>query len=156
MVDNIQAEVNQPKNNLSHISLIKLLIVEELRRLSKEWDSFLFLADIPRDLKGDPPLPTREATSRSVKVGIKGDVGKGKIVEGSSPQQPIPRKRGRPRKNKDLREPQAPHEPRAKSIAKKLLMHDVWIELIEGSSQEICDRRRRPSTESMDVRYPSQ
>jgi len=35
MVDNIQAEADQPKN-LSHISLIKMLIVEELRRLGKD------------------------------------------------------------------------------------------------------------------------
>jgi hypothetical protein len=54
MVDNVQAEADQLKKNLSHISLIKLLIVEELRQLGKDWDSFLFSTDIPRDPKGDP------------------------------------------------------------------------------------------------------
>jgi hypothetical protein len=62
MIENIQAEVNQPKKNLSHISLIKLLIVEELRLLGKDWDSFIFLANMPRDPKGDPPLPMRSSS----------------------------------------------------------------------------------------------
>jgi hypothetical protein len=47
MVDNVQAEVDQPRKNLCHISLIKLLVVEELGRLYKDWDSFLISADIP-------------------------------------------------------------------------------------------------------------
>jgi hypothetical protein len=70
MADNVQAEANQSNNNLSHISLIKLLIVEELRRLGKDLGSFLFSVDIPRDPKGDPPLPMGETTSRSVEAGI--------------------------------------------------------------------------------------
>jgi hypothetical protein len=116
----------------------------------------MFSADIPRDPKGDPPLPTGETTSRSAEAGIEGAAGKGKTVEGSSPQQPVPRKRGRPRKNKEPGEAQAPNEPRAQSVAEKLLMHVVRLEPVEGSSREICDRRRRSGTESMDVREPSQ
>jgi hypothetical protein len=72
MENSVQAKADQPKKNLSHISLIKLLIVEELGRLGKGWDSFILSTDIPRDPKGDPPLPTREETSHSVKAGIEG------------------------------------------------------------------------------------
>jgi hypothetical protein len=50
----------------------------------------MLLVDIPRDPKGDPSLPTREATYRSTEVGIEGAAEKGNIVEVSSPQNPIP------------------------------------------------------------------
>jgi hypothetical protein len=116
----------------------------------------LFSADIPRDPKGDPPLPTGETTSRSAEARIEGAAGKGKTVEGSSPQQPVPRKRGRPRKNKNVEEAQAPNEPRTQSVAEKLLMCVVRLEPIEGSSWESCERWRRLGTESMDVRESSQ
>jgi hypothetical protein len=86
----VQAEANQPKKKLSYTSIIKLLIVEKLRGLGKDCDSFLFSTDIPRDLKGDPPLPMGEAASRSAEEGIDGAARKGKIVEILSPQQPIP------------------------------------------------------------------
>jgi hypothetical protein len=65
MADNVQAEADQPGKNLSHLSLIKLLVVEELRWLNKDWDSFMISADIPRDPKGDIPLSARETTFHS-------------------------------------------------------------------------------------------
>jgi hypothetical protein len=61
MADNVRAETNQPKKKLSHVSLIKLLIVEELRRLGNNWDLFLLTADIPRDPRGDSPLPAEKS-----------------------------------------------------------------------------------------------
>jgi hypothetical protein len=105
MADSIRAEANQPKKKLSHVSLIKLLIVEELRRLGKNWDSFLLTISIPRDPKGDSPLPTGKVTSHHA------EEEEGKTLEALSPQQSIPRKRGRPRKNKETGESQAPSEP---------------------------------------------
>jgi hypothetical protein len=77
-------------------------------------------------------------------------------VEVSSPQNPVPWKRGRPTNNKEPGEAQYSNEPRAQLVVDKLLMHVVWIKPVEGSSQEICDRRRRTGTESMDVRESSQ
>jgi hypothetical protein len=59
MADNVRAETNQPKKKLSHVSLIKLLIVEELRQLRNNWDSFLLTAGIPRDPRGDSHLPAK-------------------------------------------------------------------------------------------------
>jgi hypothetical protein len=66
MADNVQAKADHPGNNLSHLSLIKLLVVEELRHLNKDWDSFMILVNIPRDPKGGIPLSTRETTLHSV------------------------------------------------------------------------------------------
>jgi hypothetical protein len=56
MADDFRADTNQPKKKPYHVSLIKLLIVKELRRLGNNWDSFLLSVDIPRDPKGDSPL----------------------------------------------------------------------------------------------------
>jgi hypothetical protein len=47
MVDNAQDEENQSKKKLSHVSLIKLMVVEELRQLGRNWDSFFLIAGIP-------------------------------------------------------------------------------------------------------------
>jgi hypothetical protein len=123
MADNVQAEANQPKKNLSHISLIKLLIVEQLRKLGKSWNLFLLATDIPRDPKGDSSLPMGKETSHSAEAEIGRAAEKEKTLEASSPQQSIPQKRGRPRKNRETGKAQAPNEPRAKSVAEELLMH---------------------------------
>jgi hypothetical protein len=143
MADNVQAEADQPKKNLFHISLIKLLVVEELRRLGKDWDSFLISVDIPRDPKGDFPLPTGETTFRSAGARMEEAAGKGKIIEDSSSQQPVPRKRGRPRLIKKPEETQAPNEPHTQSVAEKLLMRVVRLEPVEGSSQGISERQEK-------------
>jgi len=110
--DIVQDEADQPGNNLSYLSLIKLLVVEELRRLNKDWDSFLISADIPRDPKEDIPLFARETTFHSIGARKEDVTGKGKEIEDSSSHQPTPRKRGRPRLIKKPEEIQAPNEPR--------------------------------------------
>jgi hypothetical protein len=72
------------------------------------------------------------------------------------PNKSIPQKRGRPRKNKETGEAQAPSEPRAKSVVEELLMRAIQLEPVEGPSRETCDRRRRPDTEGTNIREPSQ
>jgi hypothetical protein len=39
MADNVQAKVGKPENKLFHFSLIKMLVVEDLRNLNKDWNS---------------------------------------------------------------------------------------------------------------------
>jgi hypothetical protein len=48
MAESVQAKADQPRNNLFHFSLINMLVVEELIRLNKDWNSFLISANIPR------------------------------------------------------------------------------------------------------------
>jgi hypothetical protein len=84
MVENIQAKADQAGKNLSHLSLIKFLAVEELRWLNKYWNSFMILANIPRDPKGDMRLSTRETKFRSAGVRREDVTGKGKEIEYSS------------------------------------------------------------------------
>jgi hypothetical protein len=65
MVDSVQAKVDQPGNNLFHFSLIKMLVVEELRHWNKDWNSFMISDNIPRDPKGEIPLSAEESTLHS-------------------------------------------------------------------------------------------
>jgi hypothetical protein len=51
MADSVQAKADQPENNLFHFSLIKMLVVEELGNLNRDWDSFLISTNIPWTLK---------------------------------------------------------------------------------------------------------
>jgi hypothetical protein len=67
-----------------------MLVVEELRHLNKDWNSFMILANIPRDPKGDVPLSAEESTLHSSEA-RKEDVierRKGKEIEDSSFSQP--------------------------------------------------------------------
>jgi hypothetical protein len=41
MVDKVHAKANQLKSILFHFSLVKLLVVEEIRKLNRDWYSFL-------------------------------------------------------------------------------------------------------------------
>jgi len=58
-----------------------------------------------------------------------------RTLEDMPPRQQIPRRRGRPRKNKEAEETQVPNKPHAKLVAKELLMHAIWLEPVEGTSQ---------------------
>jgi hypothetical protein len=127
MADNVQDEVDQLRKNLFHLSLIKLLVVEELRQMEKDWDSFLISADIPRDPKGDFLLSVRETTFHTMGERMEEATRKGKEIEFSSSHRPTPQKRGRPMLIKKPEETQAPSEPCTQSVAEKLLMHIVRL-----------------------------
>jgi hypothetical protein len=152
MENNVWDEANQPKKKLSHVSLIKLLIVEDLRRLGNNWDSFILIVNIPRDPKGYSPLPMEKVTSHHTEVEIGRVAEEGKKLAAPSPQQSIPRKRGKPRKNKETGEAQVLSKPREKSYAKDLLMRAILLEPVEGPSRETCYIRRRKDTEGTYIR----
>ena len=72
-----------------------MLVVEELRNLNKDWNSFLILPNIPRDPKGDIPLSAKKSTLHSLEE-RRGDVTerrKGKEMEDSSFDEPTSQKR---------------------------------------------------------------
>jgi hypothetical protein len=116
VVDSVRDDTNQTKKKPYHVLLIKLLIVEELRRLGNHWDLFLLIVGIPRDPKEDYPLLAEKVTSHRAKAEIGRTAKEGKTLAATSPQQPIHRNSGRPRKNKETGEAQVPNEPHAKSI----------------------------------------
>jgi len=58
----------------------------------------------------------------------------GRTLEDMPPKQQIPRKRGRPRNNRESGETQIPSESCARSTAKELLMRVTQLEPVEVSS----------------------
>jgi hypothetical protein len=90
-VDSAQAKADQSKRKLSHVSLIKLLIVEELIWLVRNQDSFFLTTGIPKDPKGDFPLPVERVVSHRTEARVEEAAQEGKMLEALSPKQKIPR-----------------------------------------------------------------
>jgi hypothetical protein len=59
MADRVQARVDQIKSSMFHFSLVNLLVVEELIKLNRDWDSFLPQQTFPWILKEIPPCLLR-------------------------------------------------------------------------------------------------
>jgi hypothetical protein len=59
---------DQLKSRMFQFYLVKMLVVEEIRKLNKYWDSFLHSTNISLDSKGDTPLSTEKSTSNSSRV----------------------------------------------------------------------------------------
>jgi hypothetical protein len=156
MEDNIRAKTNQPNKKLSHASLINLLIVEELRRLGNNFDSFILIVWIPKDPKRYYHLLVEKGTSHRTKRELERATKEGKKLEALSSQQSIPRKRGRPRKDKEIGEAQVSSDPCTNLVNEYLLMHAIWMEPVKGPSRETCGRRRRTNTEGTNIRELSQ
>jgi hypothetical protein len=64
MEDIIWAKADQPKRKISHVSRIKLLVVEELKWARSNWDLFFLIVGIPKDPKGDFPQPMERIISQ--------------------------------------------------------------------------------------------
>jgi hypothetical protein len=158
MVNNIQTKADQTRNNLFHFSLIKMLVVEELRHSNKDWDSFLISANIPRDPKGDIPISAEKSTIYSAEARNEDvtEKRKGKELEDSSFSQPTSQNKGRSRLTNKTEEIQAPCKPHTKSIAKIFPMCTVHIEPVEGARKGINERRVELGEENENVRKLSQ
>jgi hypothetical protein len=130
-------------------------MVEDLRQLGNNWDSFLLEASIPKDPKGHFPLPAKMGTSHRVEVEAGRAMEEGRSFKALSPQKLIPWRGGRPRKKKKSRETQISSDLCIKSVAEESLMHIIRLELVECTSQERWGRRRRIDTKSAYFREPS-
>jgi hypothetical protein len=108
-----------------------------------DWDSFSLRTGIPKGEREIFPSPTGTTTSHRSGLGKEETAQEGRMVEALSPQQRIPQRRGRPRKNKEVVETKLSDEPHARSIAEKLLMRVVRLEPLEGTSRESRSRTRR-------------
>jgi hypothetical protein len=116
----------------------------------------MIIVNIPRDPRGDSPLPVEKVTSHHAEVEIGRTAEEINSLEALYPQQMIPQRRVKLRKNKENGEAQAPSELHAKSDTKELLMHAIQLEPVEGPSRKTYGRRIRRNTEGMDVRESSQ
>jgi hypothetical protein len=54
MEDKVQAKSNQIEHSLFHFGLIKLLVLEELKKTNTEWDSFLSSIGFGPEFHGTP------------------------------------------------------------------------------------------------------
>jgi hypothetical protein len=106
-------------------------------------DSFFLVVGIPKDQKGDFPLPAEAIKSHRAKAGVKEVAQEGRTLESMSPQQQMPQRRGKPRKNKEVGETRVPIESCARSAVEELLMRVIQMEPVEGTSQENWSRTRR-------------
>jgi hypothetical protein len=73
MADSVQAKADKSENKLFHFSLIKMLVVEELRNLNKDLNSFPISENIPRDPKGYISLSIEKSSLHSSEA-RRGDV----------------------------------------------------------------------------------
>jgi hypothetical protein len=97
--------------------------VEEARpEPQSDWDSFLLTADFPQGSKGRFPSARGKGniTPRGGRIGR--DCAERRSIGSPVPPTKMPRRRGRPKKNKEARETQVPSELRARSVAKESLM----------------------------------
>jgi hypothetical protein len=121
MANRVQARADQLKSSLFHFFLVNLLVVEELRKINMNWDSFLTLANISLDPKGDTPLSVERSTSNS--SGVKGggsiERGKGKQIENPSPSHPILKKRRKLQFTDEPKETQASKKPLTSSSTRR-------------------------------------
>jgi hypothetical protein len=158
MADRVQARVDQLKSSLFHFSLVKLLVVEELRKLNRDWDSFLTSTNISLDPKGDTPLSAEKSTSNSsgVKGGGVAERGKGKEIENPSPSQPVLKKRRKLQFTDEPKETQAPSKPLTRSSARRFPIPTVQTEFVEFAAQEIDEEQVKPGEKDSDVKEMQQ
>jgi hypothetical protein len=116
-----------------------MLVVEELRHLNKDHDSFLILDSIPREPNGDIPLSVEETTLHSAEARKEDVMGKrkGNQIEDSSSRHPTSQKKGRSRLTNKNKEIQAPGKLCTKSTFKRFPICIIQLEPVEGESKGI-------------------
>jgi hypothetical protein len=76
-------------------------------------------------------------------------------LESLFPQQTIPRRRGSPKKKKEIGEDQASIDPCTNLATKELCMCAIQLEPVEGLGRETWDKRRRKNTKGLNIHEPS-
>jgi len=121
------------------------------------WDSFLFAAGVPEVSRGDSYLCAETMVMPHAETEIEEVTPEGHRLEAMLPQQQIPWRRGRPRKNKEVGgESQIPIESHARSAAEEFLMCTIRLKLVETISRGSGNRMRRTKALGSNIRAPSQ
>ena len=66
MVDNVQDKSQIAKKYVFHFGLIKLLVLEELKKTNKDWNTFIFLANYDPKVIFTPSKKVSSATKPQV------------------------------------------------------------------------------------------
>lgn len=122
----------------------------------RDWDAFSPAVGIPKDVKGTIPLPVEKTGSIRGKSETKGFAQEGKTTRALSPQQQMPRRRGRPRKNQETMEAQISEKPCVRLVAEERLRRATRLEPAGGSSREDRSRTRKANIAEANEQVPSQ
>jgi hypothetical protein len=154
MADKVQARVDKLKSSLFHFSLVKLLVVEELRNLNRDWDSFLSSTDIPLDPKRDTPFSVEilSPSSSCQKGESDADKGKGKEVEGSPPSHPFLKKGRNLLFANEPKETQTPRRPTTRSTSRRIDTPTMQTKHVEVSSQEMDEGQTKAGMKESEFR----
>jgi hypothetical protein len=90
MVDKVQAKSKQIEHNVFHFGLIKLLVLEELRKTNGEWDSFFSTIGFSPEATSSPPSKrsTLSTSDKAASGGAKRKRSKGKEQQPSIVETP--------------------------------------------------------------------
>jgi hypothetical protein len=123
-------------------------VVEELRKLNREWDPFLASTNIPLDPKGDTPSPAEKVVSKQSSGKEKGsaeqDKGKGKEIDDSPPSQPAKKKGRRLQFADEVEEIPRVSSPTTRSAARRLPVPALHTQPVEHSTQEMDEDQVQP------------
>jgi hypothetical protein len=148
MADMVQARVDQLKSSLFHFSLVKLLVVEELKKSNRDWDSFLTSTNISLDPKGDTPSSAEKVASRVSSGKEKGSaeqgMGKGKEIDDSSPSQPAKKKGRRLHFVDEVEETPRVSSPITRSASKRFLVPSLHTQSVDHSTQGMDEDQVQP------------
>jgi hypothetical protein len=109
----------------------------------RDWDAFSPAIGIPVDVKGNILLPAKNTRAIHEKYVTEGFAQEGKTSRSPSPQQKMPRQRGRPIKNQDILEAQNSEELCIRLVAEERLRCVTRLEPTGGLSHEDRSRTRR-------------
>jgi hypothetical protein len=154
MAEKVQARVDKLQSSLFHLSLVNILVAEDLTKLNRDWDSFLASTNIPLDPKGDTSLSAERMTSNSSSHERRdvAEQGKrrGKEAEGSSPRQPVLNKCRRLFFTYEPKETQAPSKPVTRSSARRIPIPTVQTEFVEVAAQEMEEEHSKSQEKYLD------
>jgi hypothetical protein len=122
----------------------------------RDWDAFSPAVGIPKNVKGTIPLLAEETRSIREKYEMEGFTQEGKTTRALSPQQQMPRRRGRPRKNQEIVEAQISEEPCIRLVVEERLRHAIRLEPAGGSSREDRRRTRKENIAEVNEQVPFQ
>jgi hypothetical protein len=131
-------------------------VVEVLRKLHRDWDSFLASTNILLEPKGDTPLSVEimasNSSSHERRDVAKQEKRKGKEVEGSSPSQSVLKKGRRLLFNDEPKETHAPSKPVTRSSARRLPIPIVQMEFVEDATQEMDEEQGKSGKKDSEFR----
>jgi hypothetical protein len=120
------------------------------------WDSFLLASSVSEISKGGPYLCSKMMSVPQAEVEVEKISSEGHMLEAMPSQKQTPRRRGRPRKNKEVGGSHILTELSAHPTAEEFIMHATWLEPVGTTSRGSGSRMRRTGVSGSNVENPNQ